>query len=203
MSDEFHLFDDLLHEPVQDPQGEAYVMSFLKKQVLAFAWSVLLPLCAMHSAAAATIASTQQGMQQWRASSGKLIAIAGSYLDTTTYKRSLTFYFEEKPGAEWLHVPVMESEADHTLTLFSASEGDELVEDAVVTTQGTATYLIVAAKKTAGVVTTWYKFGEAGSAFPDGPGYLFKPVGSHAYAKNTRPSIESVLQKEVRLKAKR
>jgi hypothetical protein len=178
-------------------------MSLLKNQVLAFAWSALLPLCAMPSAAAATVASTQQGMQQWRALTGKLIVIAGNYHDTTIYKRSLTFYFEEKPGAEWLHVPVMESEADHTLTLFSVSEGDDLVEDAVVTTQGTATYLIVAAKKPAGVVATWYKFGEAGAAFPDGPAYMFKPVGSNAYANNTRPSIESVLQKEVRLKAKR
>lgn len=178
-------------------------MFCLKKQALVLSWTVLLPLCGMQTVAAATIASTQQGMQQWRALSGKLIVIAGTWQDTSSYKRSLTFYFEEKPGSEWMHVPVMESEADHTLTMFSVSQGDDLVEDAVVTTQGSASYLIVAQKKASAVVATWYKFGEAGAAYPDGPAYMFTPVGAHTYAKNTGPTVESVLQKEVRLKAKK
>lgn len=162
-------------------------------------------LAASHAprAAAATIATTQQGMQQWRALNGKLVVIAASYRDTTSYKRSLTFYFEEKAGGEWLHVPVIESEADHTMTWFSVSNGESTVADAVVSTQGDATYLIVAEKKAAGIVATWYQFTAAGVDFPDGPAYMFKPAFHHAYAGSKGMSVEDVLKKEAASKAKK
>lgn len=177
----------------------------LKKSVLKTGMTLalaLLPLYGMQAASALTIATKQQGMQQLKALNGKLIVIAGTYQDTTSYKRSLTFYFEEKAGAEWLHVPVMESEADHDLTFFSISHGDDAVADAVFTTQGADNYLIVAEKKGSGVVAHWYKFAAAGADYPDGPAYMFKPAGSKTYAKNTNPTVESVLSKEVRTKAK-
>ncbi|OEZ63585.1 hypothetical protein DUGA6_00860 [Duganella sp. HH105] len=155
------------------------------------------------SASAATVTTTQQGMQQWRALNGKLIIVTGSYHDTSSYKRSLTFYFEEKPGGEWLHVPVIESEADHTLTLFSVSSGENTVEDALVITQGDSTYLVVAEKKAAGVSATWYKFSPAGTDFPDGPAFMFKPISTNVYAKSKNQTVEDVLQKEAKLKAKK
>lgn len=173
----------------------------VKKSALALAFT-LLPLCAMQAASAASFTTMQQGMQQLKALNGKLIMVAGSYHDTTSYKRSLTFYFEEKAGGEWLHVPVIASEVDHDLTFFSVSKGDETIEDAVLTTQGADNFLIVAEKKGSGVVARWYKFAAAGTDFPDGPAYMFKPAGTKTYAKATNPTVESVLQKEVRLKAK-
>jgi hypothetical protein len=63
-----------------------------------------------------SVSSQQQGMHQWQLPKGKLILINGSYQDVTTYKRSLTFYFEDKPGAAWLHVPLINSDTDQDLT---------------------------------------------------------------------------------------
>jgi hypothetical protein len=138
-------------EPASAKEKESPRMRNLKQttRALCCALYCVALLAASHAprAAAATIATTQQGMQQWRALNGKLVVIAASYRDTTSYKRSLTFYFEEKAGGEWLHVPVIESEADHTMTWFSVSNGESAVADAVVSTQGDATYLIVAEKK--------------------------------------------------------
>lgn len=174
-------------------------MVHVKKTALTM---LLAALCAMQAASAATFTTMQQGMQQLKALNGKLIMVTGSYHDTTSYKRSLTFYFEEKPGGEWLHVPVIASEVDHDLTFFSVSKGEETIEDAVLTTQGADNFLIVAEKKGTGVIAHWYKFAAAGADYPDGPAFMFKPAGTKSYAKNSNPTVENVLQKEVRLKAK-
>lgn len=181
-------------------------MQNMRKNISAFACVLALAASAMTSleAQAAPVPSTRQGLQQWRALNGKLILVAGTYQDTTTYKRSLTFFFEEKLGAEWLHVPVIESEADHTLTWFSISAGDTTVADAVVTTQGDSTYLIIAQRKAdkSGISAVWYKFVATGDDFPDGPAYVFKPISNNAYPK-TKLSVEDVLKKEAALKAKK
>jgi hypothetical protein len=179
-----------------------------KKKAATLACAFILGFSALASstapAQAATISSTKQGTEQWRALNGKLILVAGTYQDTTTYKRSLTFFFEEKAGAEWLHVPVIESEADHTLTWFTISSGDTTVADAVVSTQGDNIYLITAEKSSgkAGITANWYKFVATGSDFPDGPAYVFKKISSNAYA-GAKVSVEDVLKKESALKAKK
>lgn len=157
----------------------------------------------MQPANAVTIPTTQQGVHQLKTRNGKLIVVGGSFQDTTTYKRSLTFYVEAKPGAEWLHVPVVTSPADHELTWFSVSRGDDTIEDALVTTQGDEVFLIIAEKKPAGVVASWYRFSEAGPDDIDGPAYLFKRTGAREYAKNTRPTVDGVLKQEARMPAKR
>ncbi|AVR97104.1 hypothetical protein [Pseudoduganella armeniaca] len=72
---------------------------------------ILAGSLALAAQASATVSSQQQGLHQWPALKGKLILINGTYQDTTTYKRSLTFYFESKPGGEWLHVPVVDGPA--------------------------------------------------------------------------------------------
>jgi hypothetical protein len=152
----------------------------LKKNMAPLACALLFGLSTLAGSAlpakAVTVSSTKQGMEQWRALNGKLILVAGTYQDTTNYKRSLTFFFEEKAGAQWLHVPIIESEADHTLTWFTISSGETTVADAVVSTQGDNIYLITAEKTSGktGVTANWYKFVAAGSDFPDGPAYVFK-----------------------------
>ena len=155
-------------------------------------------------ASAATVASSRQGLQEWQVLNGKLILVAGTYRDTTSYKRSLTFYFESKPGGAWLHVPVMESDVDHTLSWFSISSGEVTVADAVVNVQGGGVYLIVAERQAdkSGITARWYKFSAAGSAYPDGPAYLFAPMSSSSYPR-TALAIEDVLKKEASLPPKK
>jgi hypothetical protein len=179
----------------------------MRKNITALACALTLAASSMViftiEVRAAPVATTKQGLQQWRALNGKLILIAGTYQDTTTYKRSLTFFFEEKTGGEWLHVPVIESEADHTLTWFSISAGDATVADAVVTTQDNNIYVIIA-ERTAdkgGIRAVWYKLVSAGEDFPDGPAHLFKSISNNAYPK-TKLTIEEVLKKETALKAR-
>lgn len=180
----------------------------LRKKIALCVYAMVVVFSALAAPApaahAATIASTKQGLQQWHTLNGKLIMVTGTYQDTTTYKRSLTFYFEEKAGGEWQHVPVIESEADHTLTWFSVSAGETTDADAVVSTQGEGIYLITATRKADknSILVNWYKFVAAGDDFPDGPAYLFKSISNGAYPK-TRMSIEEVLKKESALKAKK
>ena len=95
----------------------------------------LLIGCAFAAAAMAQ-AAPKQGVTEWKLASGKLILVAGTYQDTTSYKRSMTFYHQEKTGAEWMHVPIAEGKVDFPLTFFSISSGETTVEDAVVVARG-------------------------------------------------------------------
>jgi len=162
-------------------------------------------LLGMQGAQATVTPSTQQGMRQWQANDGKLILIAGTYQDTMTYKRSLTFYFEDKPGGEWSHVPIIEGKNDHTFTWFTISSGETTVADAVVTMQDKDIYLVKADKNPAKeeTVVTWFQFWRTGDDFPDGPAYVFKPISTKIYSKNQNLSVEQILKKEVAFKAKK
>ena len=71
-----------------------------------------------------SVSSEQQGMHQWQVLGGKLILINGTYQDILVYKRSLTFYFESKPGAEWMHAPIIDGDKRNALTWFSISQGE-------------------------------------------------------------------------------
>lgn len=140
--------------------------------------------------------STQQGIKQWPALGGKLVLVTGTFQDVLTYKRSMTFYFEAKPGDEWNHVPIDESDVDHSLSWFSISRGEDTLEDAVVTTRGSDIYLIVASRKATSVPATaiWYKFVEIDGNINDGAAYQFVPIGSKSHVKTL--SIDDVLKKE-------
>lgn len=140
-------------------------------------------------------------MHQWPAFDGKLILVAGASTDTLKYKRSLTFYFVEKSGAEWLHVPIVQDEANFTLTWLSISTGETTVADAVVSLHDNRPYLILA-KRNAGsgaVDTRTFRFVQAGDDFPDGPAYLFKPVAANTYPQKAM-SVEDALKKEAQRK---
>jgi hypothetical protein len=145
--------------------------------------------------------SQQQGMHQWPALNGKLHMVAGANMDSVLYERTMAFYFVQKDGAEWVHVPIVEGKNAFASMLRSAAIGETTTDDAVVTTHGKDVYLVRAAlnKRMGSIGTITYKFGEAGDEYPDGPWFLFKEIGRNSYPPG-RISVEEVLQKEARRK---
>ncbi len=141
--------------------------------------------------------SMQQGMHEWPALDGKLYLVAGANMDTLLYERTLSFYFVQKSGPEWLHVSIVEGKDALTTTLRSAASGETTTHDAVVAMHGKNVYLIRAALniKKASIVTTTFKFSEAGDDYPDGPWFLFKQISQNAYPA-AKLSVEEALQKE-------
>jgi hypothetical protein len=157
--------------------------------------------------AGASVSSLQQGMHQWPALKGRLILINGTYQDILKYKRSLTFYFESKPGEDWLHVPVITSDTDQDLTWFSISQGEQTVADAVVVAVAGGVELVVAETRpghsTAAVTVRWYRLTESDDDHPDGPAYFFRKISSTSYPASAKLTVEQVLKKEVAAKSKK
>lgn len=148
---------------------------------------------------AAIVSSQQQGLHQWPVLKGKLVLVNGTYQDTTTYKRSLTFYFESKPGAEWLHVPVIDSPTEQDMTWFSISQGEQTVADAAVVARGETVELVIAETKpgkSAPIAVRWYRLAESDDDNPDGPGYFFKKTAATSYPAKAKLTVEQVLKKE-------
>lgn len=150
----------------------------------------------------ADVASSQQGLHQWPALKGKLVMVAGTVSDVLRYKRSMTFYFESKPGADWVHVPIIKSRDDQEETWYNVSHGETTMVDGFVAARGGDVYLIEAAvsESPAGIKASWYKLTTDDPAYPDGPFYLLKPVGQKFYPKTKDLTVESVLKKEVAVK---
>jgi hypothetical protein len=175
--------------------------------VLAVCMAVAVHMGANAAPAVGTgVSSQQQGMHQWQLPKGKLILINGSYQDVTTYKRSLTFYFESKPGEEWLHVPITDGNARHALTWFSISQGEQTVADAMVVMRANRVELVIAETRprvAAPIAVHWYRFTEAGDEDTDGPAYSFKKVSATSYSTNTRLTVEQVLKQEVAARLKK
>jgi hypothetical protein len=156
--------------------------------------------------AGASVSSQQQGMHQWPALKGRLILINGTYQDILKYERSLTFYFESKPGADWLHVPVITSDTDHALTWFSASVGEQTLADAVVVAVPGGVELVVASTRPGDpepITVRWYRLTEYSDENPYGPAYYFKKISTASYPASARLTVEQVLSKEVAAKSKK
>lgn len=170
--------------------------------------TLILACCvtlAIPGSGSASVSSQQQGLHQWPVFKGKLVLINGTYEDTTTYKRSLTFYFEGKPGSEWLHVPVIDSETERTLTWFSISRGEQTIADAVVVARDDGVELVLAETRPgarAPIAVRWYRLAEAGDDNPDGPAYFFKKISATSYPASAKLTVEQVLKKEVSAKSK-
>lgn len=163
-----------------------------------------MALAALAAPAGASVLSQQQGLHQWPVLNGKLILINGTYQDVQSYKRSLTFYFESRPGAEWLHVPVVDSETERELTWFSISQGDKTVADAAVVAHAGGIELVIAATKpykAAPVAVRWYRLTESDGNNPDGPAYVFKKISATSYPASATLTVEQVLKKELAAKA--
>jgi len=161
--------------------------------------------CAAPGAHAA-VASDRQGMHQWPALNGRLILVNGTYQDILKYERTLTFYFESKPGADWVHVPVVTSNDDQRLTWFSASVGEQTLADAVVVAVPGGVELVVAATKPgdpAPITVRWYRLTESDDNHPDGPPYAFRKISSTSYPASAKLTVEQVLKKEVAAKSKK
>jgi hypothetical protein len=146
-----------------------------------------------------SVSSQQQGMHQWQLPKGKLILINGSYQDVTTYKRSLTFYFEDKPGSAWLHVPLINSDTDQDLTWFSISQGEQTVSDAVVVPHAGSVELVIASTRPgalAAVAVRRYRLAEYSDDNPYGPAHYFKKISAASYPSSAKLTVEQVLEKE-------
>lgn len=153
-----------------------------------------------------SLSSQQQGMHQWQVKGGKLILITGTYQDVTTYKRSLTFYIESKPGEDWMHVPVITSETDQDTTWFSISQGEQTVADAVVVPRAGTVELVVAETKPgkpAPIAVRWYRLAEYSDENPYGPAHYFKKISAANYPANPKLTVEQVLSNEVAAKSKK
>lgn len=163
-------------------------------------------LAATSAGGAGSVSSEQQGMHQWQVMGGKLILINGTYQDILAYKRSLTFYFESKPGEEWLHAPIIDGDKRNALTWFSISQGEQTVADAAVVAGANGVEVVIAETKprvVAPISVTWYRFTEAGDADTDGPAYFFKKTSATTYPANAKLTVEQVLKKEVAAKMKK
>jgi len=157
-------------------------------------------------AGSTSISSEQQGLHQWQILGGKLVLINGTYQDVLTYKRSLTFYFESKPGEEWMHVPVLDGDKRHALTWFSISQGEQTVADAAVVARANGIELVIAETRprvVAPIAVEWYRFTESGDDDTDGPAYYFKKISTKNYPANAKLTVEQVLKQEVAAKMRK
>jgi hypothetical protein len=169
--------------------------------------TLLLAACLAFSLpASASVTSDQQGLHQWPALDGKLILVNGTYQDTSTYKRSLTFYFQSKADAEWLHVPLIDSDGAPVFTWFSISQGEQTVADAAVVARAGGVELVVAETRpgmAAPITVRTYRLAEAGDDMPDGPAYYFKKISATRYPASATLTVEQVLKKEVTSRSKK
>lgn len=184
------------------------VDSIFKTLVLALCMILAVPgaSAAGPASGGASLSTYQQGMHQWQVKGGKLIVITGTYEDVTTYKRSLTFYLESKPGEDWRHVPVITSETDQDKTWFSISQGEQTVADALVVPRAGTVELVVAKTKPGGlgpVTVRWYRLAEYSDENPYGPAYYFKKTSTASYPASAKLTVEQVLSKEVAAKSKK
>jgi hypothetical protein len=143
-------------------------------------------------------------MHQWSVTGGRLILIAGTDADTTSYKRSFTFYFQESADASWNHVPIVESSIDFTKTWFSVSRGESTLADAVVIAKEGSVRLITASREKSGLAikVARYLLVQDDVAFPDGPGHVFKKISSESIPITRGQTIAHVLIQEAAMARK-
>jgi hypothetical protein len=171
---------------------------------------ILLLIAAASSVSrAADITPMHQGLHQWPAFGGKLMLVVGTYQDTTTYRRSYTFYFTEAKSDTWYQTPVFNKKGLPEFEWDSASGGETTLADGVVATRADGVYFITADKKAnlgyaekGDITVTWNRLVTDDKDYPDGPAYLFKPSFTRSYPKSSL-TVEAVLAREVKLEPKK
>ena len=165
---------------------------------LTFAWA---------AAPAKTTFPMRQGLHTYPVENGKLILVAGSYQDVTTFRRSYHFYFIPKGDETWNQVPLAHEPGELEFTITSAGQGDETVSDGALVRLTDKIYFVRATKRpskgpqhSAAIDATWFQFVEAPNNEPDGPAYSLKPVFTRTYADVGKTSVDSVLRAESALK---
>jgi hypothetical protein len=197
----------MLHLRITSKDGkQPMIKSIFNTLVLASCVSLTDAAIAATPAGNTSLSSEQQGIHQWQVLGGKLVLITGTYQDVLAYKRSLTFYFESKPGEAWMHAPIIDGDKRNALTWLSISQGEQTVADAAVVTRANGVELVIAETKPrvlAPISVTWYRFNEAGEEETDGPSYFFKKTSSTSYPGNAKLTVEQVLKKEVAARMKK
>jgi len=160
----------------------------------------LLLMPAIYAACAGTafadVASTRQGLHQWPAFGGKLYMVAGTNVDVLHYRRTMTFYFQEKSGGDWNMVPVSDGPDSLSEQWNHVVRGETTVRDGFVAARGDDVFLIEAAldDKSGGVDATWYRLVTDDPAYADGPWVVLKRVARVPYPRGS--TVEAVLKKE-------
>lgn len=153
---------------------------------------------------AADVTPMHQGLHQWPALGGKLMLVVGTYQDTSTYRRSYTFYFKEAKGDTWYQTPLFNKKGLPEFEWNSGTGGETTLADGVVAARPDGVYFITADKKAdhgyeeKGTITvTWNKLVTDDKDHPDGPAYLFKRGFTRSYT-NTSLTVEAVLAREIK-----
>ncbi|MFK3737262.1 hypothetical protein [Massilia sp. TN1-12] len=183
-----------------------------KKLAAALACSVaLLAGHALVMAAPAETYPLKQGLHQWTAGTGKLMLVAGTYQDTTTFRRAYSFYFKEANDDAWNQVPVPDKNKLPQFTWNSAVGGETTLADGIVAARQDGIYFVVADKRVernksyvdkGDIFVTWYKFTQAGDDHPDDPPYAFKPAFTRTYPK-TADTVDAILAREASLQPRK
>lgn len=142
------------------------------------------------------IITMQQGIHSLQVDGGTLHVVNGTYQDTTSYKRSMSIYFERKGRNTWDHVPIIESEVDFTTQWFSRSREETTLADALLTKKGNRVYIIAATKTspTSDTKVVQYELSIDDPKYVDGPSILFK--STYEKVIRTRLSVEKILSQE-------
>lgn len=177
-------------------------------------WKILLAsaLCLMtfYSGVAAPAAPAvaipmKQGLHQWQALNGQLMLVVGTYQDSTSFRRSYTFYFKDGKQETWNQVPFRHKSGRLQFEWDSASGAEVTLADGIVVSRGAAVYFIAADKRAdqgyqekGDISVTWYRLMASGDDMPDDPAYQFKPEFTRTYPKSAM-TVESILGKELAL----
>lgn len=170
-------------------------------------WILIIGTLTIQDISAKELFPMQQGLHEWNLSNGKMMLIVGTYQDSTTFKRSYSFYFRAKNDDAWNQVPLIKKSDDVAFTWTSTNGADVTLADGIVSFQGSNLYFIQAEKRAnAGwhekgdTTVTWFKFSDSDNEHPDDPPYAFKPIFSRNYTKLTNLKIDDILVKESTLK---
>ncbi len=164
-------------------------------------------LCAASAGATRPIPMAQ-GLHQWPIMGGKLMLVVGTYQDTTSYRRSYSFYFKRARDEAWNQVPVIRKKGEAAFPWHSASGGEVTITDGIVVSRSGALYFVVADKRIGrdsayddkgDITATWNKLGEASDDDTHGPAYRLQPVFTRSY-RNSSLTVEAMLAREATLK---
>jgi len=146
-----------------------------------------------------TVTTSQQGIHKWKVAGGTLIGIAGTEADTVTYRRSFSFYFQEKDDAELMHVPIVGGRDDYAMTWYTAGQGDNTDEDAVAVLNNGKLHLIIVARQKSGnaLKLTKYLLVHDDPDFPDGPSSVFKKISTQSRPIKQSQDVDAALLRQL------
>lgn len=154
-----------------------------------------------------------QGLHQWPVSGGKLLLVVGTYQDTTTFRRTYTFYFKTANDEAWNQVAAPGNGNGNAgeFTWNSGSHGEFTLSDGITVQRPEGVYFVVADKrmtKGAGyadkrdINVTWYKLTLADDDHPDDVPYQFKQAFKRSYPQSAQ-TVDAILAREATLQPRK